>query len=127
MERYRAGLAIVLDYLIKLSALFSDKGRISTKALSAEGIKCNVTLVFSANQALLAARAGAAYVSYSLIGQRMFCHLHQHLIWYHNPKDPQWENRDRFMSWPPLPLCACIQDVPASGNPSDENSSDLPL
>ena len=31
--------------------------------LTAEGIKTNVTLVFSANQALLAARAGAAYVS----------------------------------------------------------------
>ena len=34
-----------------------------TKVLSSEGIKCNVTLIFSANQALLAARAGAAYVS----------------------------------------------------------------
>lgn len=31
--------------------------------LSAEGIKTNVTLIFSANQALLAARAGATYVS----------------------------------------------------------------
>ena len=35
----------------------------ATKVLSSEGIKCNVTLIFSANQALLAARAGAAYVS----------------------------------------------------------------
>ncbi|MGB9614977.1 MAG: transaldolase family protein, partial [Fervidobacterium sp.] len=33
------------------------------KVLSAEGIKTNVTLVFSANQALLAAKAGATYVS----------------------------------------------------------------
>jgi transaldolase len=33
------------------------------KALTAEGIKTNVTLIFSANQALLAARAGATYVS----------------------------------------------------------------
>ena len=33
------------------------------KALTAEGIKTNVTLVFTANQALLAARAGATYVS----------------------------------------------------------------
>jgi len=33
------------------------------KVLNAEGIKTNVTLVFSANQALLAARAGATYVS----------------------------------------------------------------
>ena len=31
--------------------------------MNAEGIKTNVTLVFSANQALLAARAGATYVS----------------------------------------------------------------
>ena len=35
----------------------------ATKALSAMGIKTNVTLVFSAAQALLAARAGATYVS----------------------------------------------------------------
>jgi len=33
------------------------------KALSAEGIPVNVTLVFSPNQALLAAKAGAKYVS----------------------------------------------------------------
>lgn len=32
-------------------------------ALSKEGIKTNVTLIFSVNQALLAARAGATYVS----------------------------------------------------------------
>lgn len=39
------------------------EGLKATKALAAEGIKTNVTLVFSAAQALLAARAGAAYVS----------------------------------------------------------------
>jgi transaldolase len=39
------------------------EGLKAVKVLSSEGIKCNVTLVFSANQALLAARAGAAYVS----------------------------------------------------------------
>lgn len=39
------------------------EGLKATKALSKEGIKTNVTLVFSANQALLAARAGASYVS----------------------------------------------------------------
>ena len=33
------------------------------KALSSEGVACNVTLCFSANQALLAAKAGAAYIS----------------------------------------------------------------
>lgn len=35
----------------------------AAKILSGEGIKTNVTLVFSANQALLAALAGATYVS----------------------------------------------------------------
>ena len=39
------------------------EGLKATKVLSGEGIKCNVTLIFTANQALLAARAGAAYVS----------------------------------------------------------------
>ena len=39
------------------------EGMKAVKTLSAEGIKVNVTLVFSANQALLAARAGAAYIS----------------------------------------------------------------
>ena len=39
------------------------EGLKATKVLASEGIKVNVTLIFSANQALLAARAGAAYVS----------------------------------------------------------------
>ncbi len=39
------------------------EGLKAVKVLASEGIKCNVTLIFSANQALLAARAGAAYVS----------------------------------------------------------------
>lgn len=39
------------------------EGLKACSALSKEGIKCNVTLIFTANQALLAARAGAAYVS----------------------------------------------------------------
>ena len=39
------------------------EGLKACKALTAEGIKTNVTLIFTANQALLAARAGAAYVS----------------------------------------------------------------
>ena len=41
----------------------TTEGLKAVKALSAEGIKTNVTLVFTANQALLAARAGATYVS----------------------------------------------------------------
>ena len=39
------------------------EGLKAVKVLSQEGIKTNVTLIFSANQALLAARAGASYVS----------------------------------------------------------------
>lgn len=39
------------------------EGLKACKVLSAEGVKVNVTLIFTANQALLAARAGAAFVS----------------------------------------------------------------
>lgn len=39
------------------------EGLKAVKILSSEGIKTNVTLIFTANQALLAARAGATYVS----------------------------------------------------------------
>ena len=41
----------------------TTEGLKAVKVLNAEGIKTNVTLIFSANQALLAARAGATYVS----------------------------------------------------------------
>lgn len=56
----------------KLSALHPNivvkipmitEGLIAVKRLAAAGIKSNVTLVFSATQALMAAKAGAAYVS----------------------------------------------------------------
>ena len=56
----------------KLSGLSSNivikipitaEGLKAVKILSSKGIKTNVTLVFSASQALLAARAGATYVS----------------------------------------------------------------
>src|SRR5581483_740197 len=39
------------------------EGLKAVKKLKSEGIETNVTLVFSANQAILAAKAGAAYVS----------------------------------------------------------------
>ncbi len=41
----------------------TEEGLKAVKVLSKKGIKTNVTLVFSANQALLAAKAGATYVS----------------------------------------------------------------
>lgn len=39
------------------------EGLKAVKVLSSDGIKTNVTLIFSANQAILAANAGATYVS----------------------------------------------------------------
>ena len=41
----------------------TDEGIKAVTVLSGEGIRTNVTLIFSANQALLAAKAGATYVS----------------------------------------------------------------
>jgi transaldolase len=41
----------------------TEDGLKATKMLSREGISVNMTLIFSANQALLAAKAGARYVS----------------------------------------------------------------
>jgi transaldolase len=42
---------------------FSEAGLTATRELTSEGIPVNMTLVFSAGQALLAAEAGATYVS----------------------------------------------------------------
>ena len=41
----------------------TTEGLKAIKALSSEGVKINTTLIFSANQAILAAKAGAKYVS----------------------------------------------------------------
>ena len=41
----------------------TEEGLKATKILTKQGIKTNVTLIFSVTQALLAARAGATYVS----------------------------------------------------------------
>ncbi|MDB5099115.1 MAG: transaldolase [Cyanobacteria bacterium RYN_339] len=49
------------NVVIKLP--LTENGLKAVKSLSGEGIKTNVTLCFSANQALLAARAGATYIS----------------------------------------------------------------
>lgn len=49
------------NIVIKLP--MTAEGLKATKALSQKGIKTNVTLIFSSQQALLAARAGATYVS----------------------------------------------------------------
>ena len=48
---------------IVIKVPMTKEGLKATRILAAKGIKTNVTLVFSASQALLAAKAGAAYVS----------------------------------------------------------------
>lgn len=53
--------AIHPNIIIKVP--MTGEGLKAVKILATKGIKTNVTLVFSSNQALLAARAGASYVS----------------------------------------------------------------
>lgn len=62
----------MIEEAIKLAAIHKNivikipmtlEGLKAVKVLTSKGIKTNVTLVFSAAQALLAARAGASYVS----------------------------------------------------------------
>ena len=48
---------------IYVKAPMTTNGLRATKVLAREGTRVNMTLVFSANQALLAAKVGAAYVS----------------------------------------------------------------
>ncbi|MTI48923.1 MAG: fructose-6-phosphate aldolase [Firmicutes bacterium] len=55
-------LAKIHDNIV-IKIPMTSEGLKAVKELSNKGIKTNVTLVFSANQALLAARAGASYVS----------------------------------------------------------------
>jgi transaldolase len=52
-----------LDEHIVVKVPFTREGVKACKALSSEGKKVNVTLIFSASQALLAAKVGATFVS----------------------------------------------------------------
>ena len=61
VEEARKLAKIAGNVVIKIPCI--PEGLKAVKILSAEGIKTNVTLVFSMGQALLAARAGATYVS----------------------------------------------------------------
>ena len=61
VEEARKLVQIAENIVIKIPCI--PEGLKAVKILSAEGIKTNVTLVFSMSQALLAARAGATYVS----------------------------------------------------------------
>ena len=61
VEEARKLAKISSNVVIKIPCI--PEGLKAVKILSAEGIKTNVTLVFSMSQALLAARAGATFVS----------------------------------------------------------------
>jgi transaldolase len=62
MMRQGHDIANIDQYMVVKVPLTKDGIR-ACKALSGEGIRVNVTLCFSAAQALLAAKAGAAFVS----------------------------------------------------------------
>ncbi len=53
--------AIHSNIVIKVP--MTTEGLVAVKRFKSEGIKTNVTLIFSANQALMAAKAGASFVS----------------------------------------------------------------
>ena len=61
VEEARKLAAINKNFVIKVP--MGVEGLKAVKILTGEGIKTNVTLIFSATQALLAAKAGATYVS----------------------------------------------------------------
>ena len=61
IEEAREIAAIHPNMVVKIP--MTAEGLKAVKVLSAEGIKTNVTLIFNPTQALLAARAGATYVS----------------------------------------------------------------
>lgn len=61
VEEARELSKIHLNIVIKIP--MTGEGLKATRILSEQGIKTNVTLVFTATQALLAAKAGATYVS----------------------------------------------------------------
>ena len=61
LEQGRSLATIAENVVVKLPLTLD--GLKACRTLTAEGIKTNVTLCFSANQALLAAKAGASYIS----------------------------------------------------------------
>ena len=61
IEQGRALAALADNMVVKIPV--GVEGLAATKALSEEGIDVNMTLVFTVPQALLAARAGARYIS----------------------------------------------------------------
>jgi transaldolase len=66
-EMYEDGreLAKLADNVV-VNVPMIEEGIVATRRLAAEGVRVNTTLVFSAAQAIFAARAGAAFVSTSI-------------------------------------------------------------
>ena len=62
MLRQGRDLAKIADNIVVKVPLI-EEGLMACRTFAAEGIKVNVTLCFSASQALLAAKAGASYIS----------------------------------------------------------------
>ena len=65
VKEARELVKIADNVVVKIPCI--TEGLKAVKILAAEGIKTNVTLVFSLGQALLAARAGASYVTIRII------------------------------------------------------------
>ncbi len=69
ISKYAEGMVVEAKDLVKIheniviKIPMTDEGLKATKQLTKLGIKTNVTLIFSSPQALLAAKAGATYVS----------------------------------------------------------------
>jgi transaldolase len=62
MVKEGKGYAQLHDNIV-VKVPMTTEGLVAVKQLTAEGIRTNVTLIFSPNQALIAAKAGASYVS----------------------------------------------------------------
>jgi len=62
MVREGRDIAAIDEYMV-VKVPFTKDGVKACRTLSSEGIRINVTLIFSATQAWLAAKAGASYVS----------------------------------------------------------------
>jgi len=92
---------------ITIKVPMTAEGLKAVSAFSKEGIRTNVTLVFSANQALLAARAGATYVSPFLGRLDDIGHNGLDLIIRHceNFCPARYRNRDHRRIHPPSGPC----------------------
>jgi len=87
VEEARKIASIAPNIVVKIP--ITEEGLAATKKLSSEGIKVNMTLIFSVNQALLAAKVGAAFVSPFLgrlddIGHDSIAILYDMVVVYQN-------------------------------------------